>query len=130
MEFSALWDSLPYSSPSTPNCSGAPLGEERFRGARFDLWAILAYWCALLWALFGRASNCNPALLSTVMSFRLRAVPLQSVESKLGRTGEGEMAERETGERPPSQLPLGFLFFAVSLASLDFLARVTILRDC
>ena len=30
---------------------------------------------------------------------RLRAVPLQSVESKLGRTGEGEMAERETGER-------------------------------
>ena len=31
--------------------------------------------------------------------FRLRAVPLQSVESKLGRTGEGEMAERETGER-------------------------------
>ena len=41
---------------------------------------------------------------------RLRAVPLQSVESKLGRTGE--------------------LFFAVSLASLDFLARVTILRHC
>ena len=30
---------------------------------------------------------------------RRRAVPLQSVESKLGRTGEGEMAERETGER-------------------------------
>ena len=30
---------------------------------------------------------------------RLRAVPLQSVESKLGRTGKGEMAERETGER-------------------------------
>ena len=30
---------------------------------------------------------------------RLRAVPLQSVESKLGRTGEGEMAEGETGER-------------------------------
>ena len=88
MEFSALWDSLPYSSPSTPNCSGAPLGGERFRGARFDFWAILAYWCALLWALFGRAINCNPALLSTVMSFRLRAVPLQSVKSKLGRTGE------------------------------------------
>ena len=74
---------------------------------------------------------------------------LQSVESKLGRNGEGEMAERETGERreeeglhshnrmqslppfpPPPQLPLGFLFFAVSLASLGFLARVTILRDC
>jgi len=31
--------------------------------------------------------------------FRLRAVALQSVESKLGRTGESEMAERETGER-------------------------------
>ena len=30
---------------------------------------------------------------------RLRAVPLQSVEFKLGRTGEDEMAERETGER-------------------------------
>ena len=34
---------------------------------------------------------------------RLQAVPLQSVESKLGRTGESEMAEGE--------LPLGFLFF-------------------
>ena len=34
-----------------------------------------------------------------IFFFRLRAVPLQSVESKLGRTGEGEMAERETGER-------------------------------
>ena len=31
--------------------------------------------------------------------YRMRAVPLQSVESKLGGTGEGEMAERETGER-------------------------------
>ena len=73
-------------------------------------------------------------------TLRLRAVPVQSVESKRGRTGDGEMAERETGERreeeglppfpPPPQLPLGFLFFAVSLASLDFLSRVTILRDC
>ena len=27
---------------------------------------------------------------------RLRAVPLQSFESKLGRTEESEMAERET----------------------------------
>ena len=34
---------------------------------------------------------------------RLQAVPLQSVESKLDRTGESEMAEGE--------LPLGFLFF-------------------
>ena len=49
------------------------------------------------------------------MMSRLRAVPLQSVESKLGRTGESEMAERETGETPfppPPQLPLGFLFVA------------------
>ena len=38
---------------------------------------------------------------------RLRAVPLQSVDSKLGRT-----------------------CFLLSLASLDFLVRVTILRDC
>ena len=53
--------------------------------------------------------------------FRLRAVLLQSVKSKLGRTGESEMAEREASPR-------------LSLASLDFLARaflarVTILRD-
>ena len=34
---------------------------------------------------------------------RPQAVPLQSVESKLDRTGESEMAEGE--------LPLGFLFF-------------------
>ena len=34
MQFSALWDSLPYSSPSTPDCSGAPLGGERFQGVR------------------------------------------------------------------------------------------------
>ena len=58
---------------------------------------------------------------------RLRAVPLQSVESKLGRTGESELAERETGERreedlpdfpPPPQLPLGFR----SLRSISSLA--------
>ena len=33
------------------------------------------------------------------MPSRLRAVPLQSVKSKLGRTGESKLAERETGER-------------------------------
>ena len=38
---------------------------------------------------------------------RLQAVPLQSVESKFGRTGESEMAEGE--------LPLGFLFFTFTL---------------
>ena len=44
---------------------------------------------------------------------RLRAVPLQSVESKLGRTGESELAERETGERRllPS-FPSAFARFA------------------
>ena len=41
----------------------------------------------------------------------------QSSLSSAGLHGEGEMAERETG-------------FAVSLAWLDFLARVTILSDC
>ena len=30
-------------------------GGERFRGARFDSWAILAYWCTLLQALLDRA---------------------------------------------------------------------------
>ena len=30
---------------------------------------------------------------------RLRAVPLQSVESKLGRTGDSELAKRDTGEK-------------------------------
>ena len=49
---------------------------------------------------------------------RLRAVPHQSVESKLGGTGESELASPR-----------------LSFASLDFLARaffarVTILRDC
>ena len=33
-------------------------------------------------------------------SARLRAVPLQSVETKLGRTGESKMAERETPDFP------------------------------
>ena len=32
------------SSLSTTDRSGAPLGGERFRGARFDSWAILSYW--------------------------------------------------------------------------------------
>ena len=33
------------------------------------------------------------------MGLRLRAVPLRSVKSKLGKTGESELAERGTGER-------------------------------
>ena len=32
MQFSALWDSLPYSIPSTPDCSGARLGGDPLRG--------------------------------------------------------------------------------------------------
>ena len=36
--------------------------------------------------------------LSARIGHRLRAVP-SSVKSKLGRTGESELAERETGER-------------------------------
>ena len=51
-----------------------------------------------------------------------------SQESELGRSGESELAERETGERPfPASSPASP---RLSLASLDFLARVTILRDC
>ena len=33
MQFSPLWDCLPYGSPNTPDCLGAPLGGERLRGA-------------------------------------------------------------------------------------------------
>ena len=71
---------------------------------------------------------------------RLRAVPLQSVKSKLGKTGESELAERETGETREATERGSFPAFSpasprLSLASLDFLARaflarVTILRDC
>ena len=40
------------------------------------------------------------------------------------------MAERETRERPfPPASPSASVFFFFSLALLDFLARVTILRD-
>ena len=41
------------------------------------------------------------------------------------------MAERKTGERRPlPSFPSASCFFFFSLASLDFLAHVTILRDC
>ena len=43
---------------------------------------------------------------------RLRAVPLQSVESKLGRTGESELAERETGQSLLPSFPWAFARFA------------------
>ena len=48
---------------------------------------------------------------------RLRAVPLQSVESKLGRTGESEMAERET------------VFYFRSLRSISSLAWTDLKHD-
>ena len=44
--------------------------------------------------------NCNPEKASSIPALnRLRAVPLRSVTSKLGRTGESELTERGTGER-------------------------------
>ena len=61
---------------------------------------------------------------------RLRSVSLQSVKSKFGRTGESEMAERETGERCLLPSFPSAACFLLSLASLDFLACMTILRDC
>ena len=48
---------------------------------------------------FFRNGLSRNSCMSNAHCARLRAVPLQSVESKLGRTGESEMAERETGER-------------------------------
>ena len=51
----------------------------------------------------------------------------QSLFSQSSLSSAGlEGAKRPRGKL---ELPLGFLFF-FSLASLDFLARVTILRDC
>ena len=51
----------------------------------------------------------------------------QSLFSQSSLSSAGlERAKRPRGKL---ELPLGFLFF-FSLASLDFLARVTILRDC
>ena len=53
----------------------------------------------------------------------------QSLFSQSSLSSAGlERAKRPRGKL---ELPLGFLFcFLFSLASLDFLARVTILRDC
>lgn len=51
-------------------------------------------------------------------------VPLQSIESKFGRTAESEIAERKTRERPPSQLPLGFCLF------FFFFARFALFPQC
>ena len=50
-------------------------------------------------------------------SARLRAVPLQSVESKLGKTGESEMAERKT-----PAFPRLLVFYFRSLRSISSLA--------
>ena len=70
---------------------------------------------AQLWDLNENTMQCMTWKFPTEVNKagRLRAVPLQSVESKLGRTGESELAERETGERRllPS-FPSAFARFA------------------
>ena len=75
----------------------------------------------------GRGKRCSCLAASSaachagMRPHKLRAVPLQSVESKLGRTGEGEMAERETGERREEEGPFvqgGKTFCASFCASL------------
>ena len=63
MQFAALWDSLPCSSPSTPDGSGAPLGGKRFRG---DQVRFLGDFGVLVYPPSGvpRQSHCTLALLS------------------------------------------------------------------
>ena len=46
-----------------------------------------------------KASFSRVSCLVTMNNTRLRAVPLRSVTSKFGRTGESELTERGTGER-------------------------------
>ena len=43
--------------------------------------------------------NFQARVARSMVSARLRAVPLRSVTSKFGRTGESELTERGTGER-------------------------------
>ena len=64
------------------------------------------------------------AFLASARYFWLRAVPFQSVESRLGRTGESEIAKRRTGEREaPLQFSLGWQCFFRSHRSIFSLAR-------
>ena len=75
------------------------------------------------------------AFLASARYFWLRAVPFQSVESRLGKTrlerAKLPRGELERQREAPPQFPLGWTcFFFFSFASLDFLARTTTLRDC
>ena len=110
------------SRPNRRACSQASLQEEA--PAEYDAKRVRKFCITLCWLLTcGKDDDGRLFALFRWSSLRhfvtcyvvLRAVPLQSVESKLGRTGESKMA-------------VFFVFF--SLASIDFLAPVTILRDC
>ena len=59
----ALWDPLPYSSPSTPDCSGAPFGRGTFPGGQVR---SLGDFGVLVYPPSGvaRQSPCTLALLS------------------------------------------------------------------
>ena len=74
MQFSALWDSLPYSSPRTPDCSGAPLGGERFRGARFNSFKIIFHSHANKTRFHKK--GCAPSLILKVRVFGTRKWPI------------------------------------------------------
>ena len=64
------------------------------------------------------------AFLASARYFWLRAVPFQSVDSRLGRTRESEITQRRTGEREASpQFPLGWPSFFRSHRSISSLAR-------
>ena len=64
---SALWDPLPCSSPSTPDCLGAPFGRGTFPGGQVR---FLGDFGVLVYPPSGvaRQSHCTPALLSILMS--------------------------------------------------------------
>ena len=63
--------------------------------------------------------------LASASYFWLRAVPFQSVDSRLGRTGESEIAKRRTGEkeRPDPSFPLAGLVFFPPHRSISSLAQ-------
>ena len=56
-------------------------------------------WTDLSISLDERQIKESRAGWQSLLSSRLRAVPLRSVTSKFGRTGESELTERGTGER-------------------------------
>ena len=66
------------------------------------------------------------AFFASARYFWPRAVPFQSVDSRLGRTGESEIAKRRTGERERSTSSVSTrlaLFFIRSHRSIFSLAR-------